>query len=82
MANSGICANLVDPTTRDSYKPEDAPFCKTVSKDGKPFNEYLMLQENSNLMESITEGVVPWLNVSSFLILAFLSLFFSSSIIF
>lgn len=64
MATSGICSNLIDPKTKDSYKPDDAPFCQTVSKDGKPFNAYLMEPEHAELMESIQEGVVPWLNVS------------------
>ncbi|CAK7237849.1 hypothetical protein SEUCBS140593_010161 [Sporothrix eucalyptigena] len=60
-ATAALCANLTNPKTKDSYQPKDAPFSQAVS-NGKAFDEYVMEPAQAEMLQNITEGVVPWLN--------------------
>ncbi|CAK7217497.1 hypothetical protein SCUCBS95973_003175 [Sporothrix curviconia] len=60
-ATAALCKNLIDAKTKNSYKPEDAPYCQAVTH-GKPFYEYVMEPAQAEVLQSISEGVVPWLN--------------------
>ncbi|VUC25701.1 unnamed protein product [Clonostachys rosea] len=56
-AKLSIYDNLVDPETRDSWKAEDAPFCKTVSKSGETFSQYIMEPQHAQELDWMQKGV-------------------------
>ncbi|CAK7222049.1 hypothetical protein SBRCBS47491_004736 [Sporothrix bragantina] len=60
-ASAVLCKNLLDVKTKDSYKPEDAPFAQSVS-NGKAFYDFVSQPAQAEMLQNITEGVVPWLN--------------------
>lgn len=63
MSATGLTKDMMEPKTKDSFAPNDAPFCSTVAKNGESFEEYVAQPEHIDVALKIINSVVPWLNV-------------------